>query len=260
MANQPDLGTLLNAYLQRQADAHALGLAARETPGEVVLHEAGPAQPVDARLAWEEALTAAALLVPGAETTLQAPPFWSTLVASHDPSVAVPLCLGNFPQLVRDLRPLLQSPDLSKLRAPSSRAVSVPGLEEWSAEASRKKQFPQVLLAAALLRLAGQFEQAGNLLQAHHAEVPAKWRAVWDNEQAALKWQKGECATAQVLWNTQAPSVPVLFNRGMVALFLGAPAEAPGFLNQAVIQLPEDSAWHHLGRLYLALAEASGAA
>jgi hypothetical protein len=52
--------------------------------------------------------------------------------------------------------------------------------------------------------------------------------------------------------------VPVLFNRGMAALFLGDAAEARTCLNQAVQQLPEESAWHHLGRLYLALAESRG--
>jgi hypothetical protein len=260
MANQPHLDALLSAYLHRQADAHALGLAAREPSGEVVPHEAGPVQPVDVRLAWEEAVTAAALLVPGEQLALKAPPFWSTLVAAQEASVAVPLCLGGFPQLVRDLRPLLQSTDLTQLRTSASRALTVPGLEEWSAEASRKKAFPQLLLAAALLRMAGEFEKSSNLLQAHEAEVPAKWRAVWENEKAALAWQQGQGAAALALWNTQDPSVPVLFNRGMAALFLGAPAEARTFLTQAVAQLPEDNAWHHLGHLYLALAEASGKA
>src|SRR5581483_2619950 len=49
-------------------------------------------------------------------------------------------------------------------------------------------------------------------------------------------------------------SVPVLFNRGMAALFLGRPAEAREDLRRAVGRLPEPDGWHHLGRLYLALA------
>ena len=41
----------------------------------------------------------------------------------------------------------------------------------------------------------------------------------------------------------------------MAALFLDQTAEARTALLQAVAQLPEDSGWHHLGKLYLALAE-----
>ncbi len=61
------------------------------------------------------------------------------------------------------------------------------------------------------------------------------------------------------LWKAQPASTPVHFNCGMAALFSGRPAEARAPLGQAVSQLPEDSAWHHLGRLYLALAEARAA-
>ena len=48
--------------------------------------------------------------------------------------------------------------------------------------------------------------------------------------------------------------MPVLFNRGMAALFTGQPADARADLRRAVEQIPESSGWHHLGRLYLALA------
>ena len=48
--------------------------------------------------------------------------------------------------------------------------------------------------------------------------------------------------------------MPVLFNRGMAALFLGRRDEAVAALTQAVAALPDTSAWHHLGHLYLALA------
>jgi len=50
-------------------------------------------------------------------------------------------------------------------------------------------------------------------------------------------------------------SVPILFNRGMAALFLDRPADARAALRTAVEKIPESSGWHHLGRLYLALAE-----
>ncbi len=45
---------------------------------------------------------------------------------------------------------------------------------------------------------------------------------------------------------------------GMAALFLGQSAEARTSLGQAAAQLPEVGAWHHLARLYLALAEMRG--
>ena len=58
---QQSLAELLAEYLQRQAAAHAEGLG-RPEGGDVVLFEAVPAQPVDPRLAWDEALAAAQFL------------------------------------------------------------------------------------------------------------------------------------------------------------------------------------------------------
>ena len=49
--------------------------------------------------------------------------------------------------------------------------------------------------------------------------------------------------------------MPVLFNQGIAALFGGKSVEARACLSKAVEQIPEENAWHHLGRLYLALAE-----
>jgi hypothetical protein len=45
----------------------------------------------------------------------------------------------------------------------------------------------------------------------------------------------------------------VSFNRGMAALFCGQHAEARIALSEAVKQLPDTTAWHHLGQLYLTL-------
>jgi tetratricopeptide (TPR) repeat protein len=257
MANQPDLAALLNGYLQRQVDAHNLGLGTQTAGGEVVPYEAAPVQPIDARLAWAEAVTAATLLVPESQAaSWKAPPSWAALVAGHEPAIALPLCVGSFPQLVRDLHPLLQATDLTQLRPNNSRPLAVPALAEWAAEAAEKRQFPQVLLAIGTLRLARQFDQAAQVLQACEADVPTKWRSAWANEKAALAWQQGQGEQARALWDAQVTSVPVLFNRGMAALFLGASAEARVPLAEAVAKLPEEGAWYHLGRLYLALAEA----
>src|SRR5437764_1284808 len=84
--------------------------------------------------------------------------------------------------------------------------------------------------------------------------VPAEWTVAWANETAALQWHRGEREQAARSWQALPESVPVLFNRGMAALFLGRPVEARAELRKAVERLPESSGWHHLGRLYLALA------
>jgi tetratricopeptide (TPR) repeat protein len=253
---QPALADLLARYLQRQVTAHAEGLASTEALGEVVPFEAAPVQPVDARLAWEEALRVLPFYRLKTETrSWSAPPHWSQLVAAHEPAITLAFCLGNFPQLVRNFQPLLHAAEPAKLRPASGRPVAVPALLDWAAETATRKQFPQTLLALGALRLARQFDRATELVQAAQAQVPAEWRAGWANETAALAWHAGRADEALALWEAQPGSVPVLFNRGMAALFLDRPAEARPLLSEAVAQLPEAGAWHHLGQLYLTLAE-----
>jgi hypothetical protein len=255
MANQPDLGSLLSSYLQRQADSHAQGLGTA-APGEVVPYDTGPVQPIEPRQAWGSAVAAAELLVPENQAKAwKVPPYWPSLVTAHEPTVCLSFAVGNFPQLVRDLHPLLQATDLTSYRLTSTRPLTVPGLAEWTAEGAQKKQFPQMVLALGALRLARWFDEAEKLLQAHEAAVPASWQPAWANEKAALAWHKGQAEEARRLWDSQPASVPVLFNRGMAALFLGATTEARKPLAQAVGQLHADDPWYHLGRLYLALAE-----
>src|SRR5438105_4362714 len=83
-------------------------------------------------------------------------------------------------------------------------------------------------------------------------------RLAWDE---ALAWHAGRRGAAADLWKTRgdASHVPTLFNLGLAALFQGRPSEARPSLTKAVAQLPDDNSWHHLGRLYLALAEMRGA-
>lgn len=256
--NQPPLHDLLARYLDRQASAHEEGLGFADRGEEVVPFDAVPVQPVEPRLAWTEAV---AVLRPlnllAAARSCPVPPEWPALVASHEPEVALPFCLGNFPQLVRHLPGLLHTPDLGALRVSAGRAAPVPGLAEWAQGAARVNEYPQALLAVGVLRLARQFDDADELLR-ELKDVPAAWRDARTNEEAALAWQRGDADEAVASWRAQAESVPVLFNRGMAALFLGQPAEARSFLGRAAAQLPEDGAWHHLARLYLALAEMRG--
>jgi tetratricopeptide (TPR) repeat protein len=254
---QKSLPELLAQYLQRQAAAHAVGLGLADTCGEVEPYDAVPAQPVEPRLAWEEACSVLRHFQPALpQRTSKAPADWPVLVAGQESVTALAFCLGNYPQLVRDLHSLLQSSAGKSLRTPSPRPLSLASpLSDWAAQVARKGQYPQALLAVGVLRLARQFTQAEELLRQCREEVPAEWLAVLANEEAALAWHCGRAEEAAALWRAQPESVPVLFNRGMAALFLGDPAEARSCLNRAVAQLPEESAWHHLGRLYLALAE-----
>jgi tetratricopeptide (TPR) repeat protein len=249
-AAAPALAELFTRYLERQAQAQAQGLGYAEPADEVVPHEAAPAQPVDPQLAWGEAV-AVAQHFPGvpAPKGWPVPPDWPGLVAAQEPAVALAFCLGNYPQLVRNLHPLL-SGEPAALRQPPGRPLPAAALADW---ANAQTDYPQALLAAGVLRLARHFDEAADLL--HKAgDAPAAWQAVKANEEAALAWHRGRAEEALALWQAQATSVPVLFNRGMAALFLGRRDEAVAALTQAVAPLPDTSAWHHLGHLYLALA------
>jgi tetratricopeptide (TPR) repeat protein len=250
----PTLTDLMARYLRQQAEAHAAGLAMFDPSGDVMPFEAGPVQPVDPRPAFEAAVAVLPLLGKAKVESLHVPPHWPSLVAAHEPVVAVAFCVGNYPQLLRNLHTVLHQAKLTELRPQGGPATDVPALSEWAKEVATKKQWPQMLLAVGGLRLAKQFDEAAALLKAHAKQVPAEWQAAWANEQAALAWHRGEAEAALKQWQAQAASVPVLFNRGMASLFLGRPTDARAALAEAVAQLPESDGWHHLGRLYLTLA------
>jgi tetratricopeptide (TPR) repeat protein len=245
---RPSLTDLFTQYLQDQADAHARGLGYAAPTDQAVPHEAVPVQPVDPQLAYKDAVVVAGLLHPGRGSALAVPPDWPTLVGQQEPAVALAFCLGNFPQLVRNLHILLTR-EPAALRDVPSQAVPTPLLLEW---ADQVHGDPQRLLAAGVLRLARHFDRAAELL----AEAAPGWEALHANEAASLAWHRGQAERALALWQRQPDSAPVLFNRGMAKLFLGQSADAVADLSRAVSLLPETSAWHHLGQLYLALAQA----
>jgi hypothetical protein len=240
----PSVADLFKEYLNRQVEAQAEGLGYPEPAEGAVPHEAVPVQPVDPALAWKDNLASVKLL--GAKASFEVPPDWPALVSGQEPAVALAFALGNFPQLVRNLHPLLSGEALALRDAGAP--VNAPGLAEW---AGAQREAPQRLLAAGALRLARQFEQAERLLA---EDGPAAWQAVRANEQAALAWHAGQHEKALAMWQAQEESVPVLFNRGMAALFLGQTELAANALTQALAGLAETSAWYHLAALYLALA------
>jgi hypothetical protein len=253
--DQVPLTQLLTQYLERQQTAHASGLVLPEVAGEVELYDAGPAQAVEPRLAWDEAGAVLQHFQTAPARSGKTPPEWPLLVASHEPVAALAFAAGNFPQLVRDLHALLHAADRKALRPSASRPLVVPALLDWARATLGQQQFPQSLLAVGALRLAKQFDLAAELVAQQKDGVPLEWRAAWANEEAALAWHRGRSEEAATLWQAQEASVPVLFNRGMAALFLDQPGAARTALRQATEQLPESGAWHHLGRLYLGLAE-----
>jgi tetratricopeptide (TPR) repeat protein len=251
---QPTLGDLLTRYLQKQADACAVEAAAN--PDEVTPYDAGPVQPIDPKLAWDEALAVIALSGSSSpQRGTKAPPGWPGLVAGHEPVLALAMCSGNFPQLVRNFHMILQTTDLAALLPQAGRSLPAPELAAWADDVADRRQFPQVLLALGALRLAKQLTAADAYVARHDVSIPADWRAAWENEKAALAWHAGRAEQALAAWQQQVPSVAVLFNRGMAELFLGQLSAARTHLADAVARLPETSGWHHLGRLYLALAK-----
>jgi tetratricopeptide (TPR) repeat protein len=254
MSQSPrSLTELFSQYLHRQITAQAEGSGLADPDGQAVPYEAVSMQPVDPRLAWENALAVIGtteIRNANEGEPLSAPPDWPTLVAAQEPAIALAFCIGNYPQMVRNLQPLLAGADLATLRRVTARPGNVsPAFLHW---ANAMRGYPQLFLAAGVLRLARRFEEASDILGSN-SETPAAWQALRANEEAALAWHRGNAEEALASWQAQKTTVPVLFNRGMAALFLGSASEARTALRQSVAQLPDTSAWHHLGHLYLAL-------
>ena len=250
---QPKVADLLARFLNQQVQSQQDGLTDLTASAEVTPFDAGPVQAVDARVAWEGAVAAAAFFQSGtpAGATLSVPPQWGNLVAEQEPAMALAFCLGNFPQMVRNFHLMLQK-SLPAPVAPSA-CRPMPALADWANQVAAKKQYPQVLLALGTLRLAKSFAVANAYVLANEATIPSQWRACWNNEKAALAWHEGDGKKALALWDALEPAVPVLFNRGMAQLFLGNKAKARESFTPCVAQLPESNSWHHLAHLYLAL-------
>jgi hypothetical protein len=98
-------------------------------------------------------------------------------------------------------------------------------------------------------------EQADKLLAKTKKGLPATAKSAWENERAANLWTSGKRGDAADVWNSLPESPPVQFNRGLAALFHGDKSVAQSCFSNAVEQITESSGWHHLGRLYLALAQ-----
>lgn len=238
---------LFARYLDSQIDAARQGLGYPEDLGGVVPHDTTPVQPIDPKLAWGDATAA----LVGSEMKGATPPDWPSLVNQQEPAVALAFALGNYPQQVRHIQALLTGSPVA-LRETTTVGALRPDLIEW---ATARTDEAERLLAAGVLRLARQYDAAADLLA---LPVGEGLQAAHANEQAALLWHKGNHTAALLLWRSLPESAPVLFNLGMASLFTGDVAEAKASLEKAAKALPEQSAWHHLAGLYLAMASAQG--
>ena len=252
-AGQPSLNDLMVRFLATRSDA-ASWAAVEPSEGEVEPHEVAAGFRVDARAAWSEATISV-------ENSPKAPPSeWATLVGQPTAVFAVPMAAGNFPQRVKDLQPLLNRFEPSELR-PSGEDAPSPGLSTlrtWVAREAKKPAATASLLAAGVARVIGDLDWADELLGDAEARCGGDLRAVWENERAALLWQRGRCAEALTAWEGMAATPTIQFNRGMALLFLGRPTDAAPALSAAAASLPETSGWSDLARLYLAVAEIHG--
>lgn len=251
LPNPLNMGELLNRYLDRQISAQAdgLGFADLGPAGDAFPHDTTPIQPVDPALAWKDATAVADLLAVG-KHTWKVPTDWPAVVMQQEPAIALSFSLGNYPQLVRNLQPLLSGEPLAwRARLSEREPMRLPNLVAWARGVQGESQR---LLAAGVMRMLHQFEVAAELLL---AEVSPELKLLRDNELAALAWQQGRAEKALALWQQMPDSPAVRFNRGMAKLFAGLHGEAIAELTAAVAALPETSAWHHLASLYLTMAE-----
>src|SRR5438094_8685532 len=131
---QPALSELFAGYLQRQASHQAAGIAAPQSVGEVVPFEAVPVQPVDAGLAWTEAVAVSRYFQPQGKTPdWRVPPEWPALVSAQEPAAALSFSFGNYPQLVRNLHMLWHATKLPPVRPAGEASARTAALCAWTA-------------------------------------------------------------------------------------------------------------------------------
>jgi hypothetical protein len=270
-SGQPTLEELMVRFLASRSDAAA---AAVEPLGEVEPYEVAAGFRVDPRAAWTDAVSPLAAArpdhgnpgvnTPGSPNTGSpvppTPPEWPGLVGQPAAAFAVACAAGNFPQRVKDLQPLLNRFAPAELR-PGGNGFPAPGLSglrAWVVKQAKTNQPAAVILAAGVARAMGELDWAEELLKAVEPAAGDGLRPAWENERAALLWDRGRSTEALAAWDALPDSPAVLFNRGMARLFLGKSAEARPMLAKAAEAFPETNGWHALARLYLTLSEIHG--
>ncbi|MCX7702179.1 MAG: hypothetical protein N2039_14985 [Gemmataceae bacterium] len=221
---------------------------------EVEPHDSSAGFAADPRSAWRDAVAALRWLgnepVPG---NVSPPPGWVSLVAIRFPAVALPFASGHFPQMVRDLSALLRRESKRMSEDGPIDFFQRSAFIAWVETTTSSGRFPEALLGLGLCRLSGDFDLAERFVAEVSPRVPKSWRAAWDNELAALAWFRGDQRGAEEIWKNLPERPPIVFNRGLAALFTGRAEEARQHFEFVCTQLPEDTSWHQLAEPYSAL-------
>ena len=254
MNKQPTIAELTSQVISWGEDAEML-VTASEALGQVEPHEMIVGLRTDPRTAWSQAMEALGVDA-GELKGMALPGEWGRLIVRQESVAALPFAIGNYPQRVRELGALIQAGDLRSLLTARTTTEETPkSLGDWCRKQAESGELPQALVAASMHRVSGDLSRAEAALASLSKVAKFEWTTTIENERAALMWEAGNHSEARRLWESLPDTNPVMFNRGMAALFLGeAKAAIPQFRKLAD-QLPETSAWHHLASLYLALAE-----
>jgi hypothetical protein len=239
----PSLTDLMTRFLAAPAGP-------AETVGDVVPHEVLTAFRVDARTAWAEAKEAVALFGAG-KADLASPAEWPALVVWAE-AVAVPIAVGNDPQLARDVGKLIA---FEPTPVAVANDADFPALKHWAAKESNAASPLARLFSAAVFRLLGRFDDAAATLASARSICTGTWAMVLTNEVAALAFARGDYAAAAAAWDALPDSPAAAFNRGLARLALGRRDDARPHLVAAADGLPATSSWADLARLYHAVAE-----
>lgn len=251
--SQPQLQELFSAFLARRQNERVNGFDT-VAGGEVEPYESVPSQSVDARIAWEAATEVIPLLIPNCKAA-KLPTGWAGLVSNLEPICAMPMAIGCFPQAVRDLLPLIRTDRLATIKQNLKPMGDDAGTSSWIEAAASSNDPAKWLLAASMLRLSGHADQAATLLKQKSKDIPTGWTDAFQNELATTAWFTGDSTAAFNHWSAMQDSTVKSFNLGMAELFTDRPQAAATHLKTAIAGLGDSSAWYHLGRLYLALAE-----
>jgi len=166
------------------------------------------------------------------------PSAWGTLVLEAGRVAHVVRALGDYPQRL-DVAALLTAPTARE----ESGMVSSGLLEPW---ASRQQQPEALLLAAGVLRVAGEKQAAMNMLErAMTAGASSVHVAAL---QGAMAFDAGDLDKARAFW-TLLPEGPTRWhNTGLLAWLKGEPAR--DLFLRAAAALDDSDPWHHLAALY----------
>ena len=248
----PSLKDLTARFLAAKA-AHAIADA--DDSGEVVPHEVAGGFRAPTKLTWDEAFAVFRLF--GVEPEkLAAPPEWAAFVNLDTATVGVPLAAGLYPQRFRQLPGQLTADGLPRTPTTPVTQPGFPALRGWIRKALRSRATTTLLVASGVAAILGDHEDADAALTAAEELCTGPWRAVWENQRAAILWLAGRQDEAGRAWAEQADRPAVEFNRGLMALFAKQPAV--GRLQSAASALTEASGWSHLAKLYAVIAQSPG--